>query len=337
MKDIFYHELRNRVQEIREIEKDGMSSELYHISEKGMMLIDTIHLLEEFANAARKYGLLELEERACKAESTPGGRYLKQFICLVVDGIDPGLLEEMAELRYYTAPVSSYSALQYLIMVKGILEIQQGTNPVVIREILLCMLPEEICDAYLAMERERQKALDKAESNAEADIDLSIVEKVCGESESSIRPEDDCYYIVRMLEELFRSVSDRGIQRMLRDVYNPDLCLALKGMSGDVRKIVFNNLSARLAVMVAEDMEMMGSVRLSDVGDACSKLLTIFLKLIETCEIVCDEELITKEMAGIFVKRFEKGNEMEIKKSESRLQNLWSEYQQHSNRWIGEK
>ena len=211
MKDIFYHELRNRVQEIREIEKDEMSGELYHIFEKGMMLIDTIHLLEEFSNAARKYGFLELEERACKAESTPGGRYLKQFICLVVDGIDPELLEEMAELRYYTAPVSSYSALQCLIMVKWILEIQRGPNPRVIRE------------------------------------------------------------------------------------------------------IVFKNLSARLAVMVAEDMEMMGPVRLSDVGDVCNKLLTIFLKLIETCEIVCDEELITKEMAGIFVKRFEKGNEMEIK------------------------
>ena len=332
MKDIFYQELKNRVQEIRETEKSGMTGEPYHISDKGMMLIDTIHLLEELANTARKYGLLELEERARKAESAPGGRYLKQFICLVVDGIDPELLEEMAELRYYTAPINSYSALQYLIIVKGILEIQQGTNPVVIREVLLCMLPEEICDAYLAMEREKQEAqLDNSESKAESDVDTSIVEKVCGESESSIRPEDDCYYIVRMLEELFISVSDRGIQRMLRDVYNPDLCLALKGMSGDVRKIVFN------AVMVAKDMEMMGPVRLSDVGDACNKLLTIFLKLIETCEIVCDEELITKEMAGIFVKRFEKGNDTEVIESESRLHNLWSEYQQHSNRWIGKK
>ena len=336
MKDIFFQELRNRVEEIREIEKKGISGESYQISEKGMILINTIHLLEELANAARKYGLLELEERAGKAESTPGGRYLKQFICLVVDGIDPELLEEMAELRYYTAPINSYSALQYMIMVKGILEIQQGTNPVVIREILLCMLPEEMSDAYLAMEIEKQKELAKSEEKTENNIDLSIVEKVCGESENSIRPEDNCYYIVRMLEELFRSVSDRGIQRMLRDVHNQDLCLALKGMSGDVRKIVFNNLSARLAVMIAEDMEMMGPVRLSDVGDACNKLLAIFLKLISQYEIVCDEELITRELAGVFVSKFEKGSDPEVKESESRLHKLWSEYKEHSSRWIGE-
>lgn len=41
MKDIFYQELRNRVQEIKEIEKDGMSGELYHISRSFAMILYT--------------------------------------------------------------------------------------------------------------------------------------------------------------------------------------------------------------------------------------------------------------------------------------------------------
>ena len=45
-------------------------------------------------------------------------------------------------------------------------------------------------------------------------------------------------------------LDDRAIQRVLRDVDNNDLGLALKGANEQVQTVVFNNMSKRLAVMI---------------------------------------------------------------------------------------
>ena len=49
-------------------------------------------------------------------------------------------------------------------------------------------------------------------------------------------------------------LDDRAIQRVLRDVDNTDLAMALKSANEQVQTAVFNNLSKRLAVMIKEDM-----------------------------------------------------------------------------------
>lgn len=46
-------------------------------------------------------------------------------------------------------------------------------------------------------------------------------------------------------------LDDRAIQRVLRDVENSDLGLALKGANEQVQNAIFNNLSKRLAVMLS--------------------------------------------------------------------------------------
>ena len=45
-------------------------------------------------------------------------------------------------------------------------------------------------------------------------------------------------------------LDDRAIQRVLRDVDNGDLAIALKGSNEEVQNSIFNNLSKRLAVMI---------------------------------------------------------------------------------------
>ena len=59
-------------------------------------------------------------------------------------------------------------------------------------------------------------------------------------------------------------LDDRAIQRVLRDVDNNDLAIALKGSNEQVQNAIFNNMSKRLAVMIKEDMEFMGPVRMKD-------------------------------------------------------------------------
>ena len=82
------------------------------------------------------------------------------------------------------------------------------------------------------------------------------------------------------------SLDDRTIQRVLRDVDNNDLAIALKGSNEEVQNVIFNNLSKRLDVMIKEDMEFMGPVRLKDVEEAQQKIVNIIRKLEDSAEIV---------------------------------------------------
>lgn len=82
------------------------------------------------------------------------------------------------------------------------------------------------------------------------------------------------------------SLDDKSIQRVLREVDNNELAIALKGSNEQVQTVIFNNLSKRLAAMIKEDMEYMGPVRLKDVEEAQQKIVNIIRKLEDSSEII---------------------------------------------------
>ena len=81
-------------------------------------------------------------------------------------------------------------------------------------------------------------------------------------------------------------LDDRAIQRVLRDVDNNDLGVALKAANEDVQNVIFKNMSKLLATMIKEDMEYMGPVRMKDVEEAQQKIVGIIRKLEDSAEIV---------------------------------------------------
>ena len=81
-------------------------------------------------------------------------------------------------------------------------------------------------------------------------------------------------------------LDDRAIQRVLRDVENSDLEVALKGSNEEVKSVVLKNLSKRLAAMIEEDIEFMGPVRMKDVEEAQQKIVAVIRKLEDSAEIV---------------------------------------------------
>ena len=82
------------------------------------------------------------------------------------------------------------------------------------------------------------------------------------------------------------SLDDKSIQRVLREVDNNELAVALKGSNEEVQNVIFNNLSKRLAAMIREDMDFMGPVRLKDVEEAQQKIVNIIRKLEDSSEII---------------------------------------------------
>ena len=82
------------------------------------------------------------------------------------------------------------------------------------------------------------------------------------------------------------ALDDKTIQRVLRDVDNNDLAIALKGSNEDVQGVIFKNLSSRLGAMIKEDMDFMGPVRMKDVEEAQQKIVNIIRKLEDSGEII---------------------------------------------------
>ena len=86
--------------------------------------------------------------------------------------------------------------------------------------------------------------------------------------------------------EVFVLLDDRSIQRVLRDVENADLELALKSSTEELQNVIFRNLSKRLAAMIKEDMDFMGPVRMKDVEEAQQKIVAVIRKLEDSGDIV---------------------------------------------------
>ena len=83
-------------------------------------------------------------------------------------------------------------------------------------------------------------------------------------------------------------VPDKGIQKVLKDVDNETLSLALKTASEDLKQKIFKNMSERASKLIQEDMQYMGPVRVSDVEAAQQKVVDIVRRLEDSGDIVIE-------------------------------------------------
>ncbi|RQV98013.1 flagellar motor switch protein FliG [bacterium] len=81
-------------------------------------------------------------------------------------------------------------------------------------------------------------------------------------------------------------LDDRSIQRVLKEVDNKELALALKHVSPDVKARVLKNMSERAADTINEEIEYMGPVRLKEVEGAQQAVVDAIRRLEEQGQVV---------------------------------------------------
>ena len=81
-------------------------------------------------------------------------------------------------------------------------------------------------------------------------------------------------------------VSAPDLQRLLMDVDQRDLALALKAVSDELKEKIMRNVSERVAVALTEEIELLGRVRVSDVDEAQQRILEVAQQLEANDEIV---------------------------------------------------
>src|SRR5579875_1501903 len=78
----------------------------------------------------------------------------------------------------------------------------------------------------------------------------------------------------------------RAIQRVIQEVSNQDLLLALKAASPEVKKVIMENMSKRMSETFEEDMQYLGPVRVKDVEEAQGRIVSVIRRLEDIGEIV---------------------------------------------------
>jgi flagellar motor switch protein FliG len=96
---------------------------------------------------------------------------------------------------------------------------------------------------------------------------------------------DEVRSLMFMFEDIV-NIDDRSMQLVLRGVENADLATALKGVREDVRDKVLRNLSERAAENLVDEIDVLGSVRLSAVEEAQARIIAVIRKCEESGEIV---------------------------------------------------
>jgi flagellar motor switch protein FliG len=81
-------------------------------------------------------------------------------------------------------------------------------------------------------------------------------------------------------------VDDRGMQRLMQEIDQKDLVLALKAASEVVVAKVFKNMSERTASIVRQEMEFLGPVRVKQVEEAQRRIVAVARRLKDSSEII---------------------------------------------------
>jgi len=86
-------------------------------------------------------------------------------------------------------------------------------------------------------------------------------------------------------------IEGSDLQKVLMEVEQSDLALALKAASGELREKVMRNVSERVAESLQEEIELLGRVRVSDVDEAQHRILE------KAQELEAQEEIVLSRNA----------------------------------------
>lgn len=119
-------------------------------------------------------------------------------------------------------------------------------------------------------------------NNVESSVEAELMEAIKDIDEDLATQIQDLMFVFDNL----KSVDDRGIQALLREVSSDVLIIALKGADEELQEKIFKNMSKRAAELLRDDLEAKGPVRVSDVETAQKEILTIARRMADSGEIV---------------------------------------------------
>lgn len=239
--------------------------------EEKKILFQTISHIIQCAHVARREGLLALEEFAYALdEELFVNKFFKDAIILVCDGTDPDVLETLLSRDILIARPDSLDGYACYIAMRGILNVQMGENPYILREEMIHLLP-------VGIRTEARTHLEEVEESICSEVRERRLDEI-----PRLFPKHSPNPFLCVFNEKITSLSDEQIQRALREIPNQELCIVLSFTPTEIRNKIFNNVSRRLQGMFAEDMHYYEE---NELMQALHKVMCIFQVLEASGEV----------------------------------------------------
>lgn len=258
--------------------------------EDKLILVNEANRMVMLARAARREGLLALislidelddidlytEYGLSKIDGRGFERYLQELIELVTDGTDFDIIEKIGELTFCTSGFSPMEYIRYAMFLEATLNIQCGVNPELLEKIMLAYLPVKARKLYIEKQKEERKkekiSLDEYFCDIiDKEYDLEYPEQVKEQVEEKF--------------EIFMMLDDVGMQCLNKNIKLDKLAVALKGMPVSLKRRFFDNLPKNQRLVVAENMQFMGPIRLKDAKDEIDEIFKVLQRLEDCGEI----------------------------------------------------
>ena len=171
---------------------------------------------------------------------------------------------------------------QQLAVVRRIATMDQ-TSPEIINEV-----EQALKTRMASVMNQRFESAGGAASVAEI---LNVVDRTTEKYLLDTLGQDDPELVeeIRRLMFVFDDIvrfTDKDIQAVLKNVETSQWAMALKGASEEIREKIFRNMSKRGAKLLQEEMEFLGSVRVSSVEQMQQQIVDIIRLLEDSGEIV---------------------------------------------------
>ena len=116
----------------------------------------------------------------------------------------------------------------------------------------------------------------------DANIEGVLMDAIREHDEEMSQQIQDLMFVFENLAD----VDDRGIQAILREVQQDALMKAIKGADEVLKEKIMKNMSKRAAELLADDLEAMAPVRISEVESAQKEILSPARRLADSGEIM---------------------------------------------------
>lgn len=228
--------------------------------------LDLLNNILEFSAITRKYGLLRLESEIDKFSSN----FMRKALQLIVQGVEPNYIRTILQNYIIVGDYKGKTLLERVLITEGVLSIQAGENPLLIREKLSSFFGEDFTPE-----------IDKYFGNDTVTINDKI-KKFCSEVKYLIPNSPEA----ASFEESLLNLKPRSLQRFLRDVEISDIIIASKYASGKLQVYIIENVSQTVALLIIDELQDSRQILPQQIIDGQNRILDIMKKLKADGEII---------------------------------------------------
>nr|WP_221226860.1 helix-turn-helix domain-containing protein [Paenibacillus baekrokdamisoli] len=215
--------------------------------------LSTLDKVLELSERAKHSGLMSLEPEIDMLQS----EIFKKSLQLLIDGIES---ESLREILLNYALCGGYKGKDLLIrilIIEGILAIQQGIHTLILREKLSSFFGDDfIGEIHKHFYVDSESQLKKLEAFIAKNQNKPVYSK-----ETSL------------LEEPLGRMDSRSLQRLLREIDAVTLVTAISGASGKTQANLLKNVSKKMAVSIIEEIDTVGTTIISEIVNSQKQVI----------------------------------------------------------------